>query len=99
MQNLAEKYGVELDFKGKKTFDTPGCKYCNNTGYYDRTAIFEILIMNEKIRELVSNNASSLEIRNEALKSGYKPLVIDGIYKVLDGITTLNELNDKLAIF
>ena len=99
MTNVAEKYGVHLDFTGKKTYDTPGCKYCNNTGFYDRIAIFEIMIMNEKIRELISNNASSLEVRNQALQDGYKPLVIDGIYKVMEGITTLNELNEKLAIF
>ena len=99
MTNIANKYGVELDFKNKKTYDALGCEKCNNTGYYERIAVFEILIMDEKIRELIANNCSSLEIRNEALKRNYKPLVIDGILKVLNGTTTLEELNNQLAIF
>ena len=99
MTNIANKYGVELDFKDKKTYDALGCEHCNNTGYYDRTAIFEILIMDDKIKELIANGCSSLEIRNEALKGNYKPLIIDGIKKVLDGTTTLEELNNQLAIF
>ena len=99
MNGIANKYGIELNFEGKKTYDALGCKHCNNTGYYERIAIYETLIMNEKLRELIGNNCSSLELRNEALKGDYKPLVIDGIYKVLDGITTLDELNNVLAIF
>jgi type II secretory ATPase GspE/PulE/Tfp pilus assembly ATPase PilB-like protein len=55
--------------------------------------------MNEKIRELIANNASSLEIRTQAIQDGYRPLVVDGINKVLNGITTLDELNNQLAIF
>ena len=99
MNAVASKYGVTLDFEGKKTYDAVGCDHCNQTGYYERIAVFEILALNDKIRELISNNASSLEIRNEALKGNYKPLVIDGLYKVLNGLTTLNELNNQLVIF
>lgn len=99
MLKIANKYGVNLDFDGKITYDTPGCDKCNHTGYYDRIAVFETLNITEKIRELISNNASSLEIRNYALQENYKPLVIDGIYKVLNGLTTLDELNNQLVIF
>ena len=99
MLKIASKYGVNLDFDGKITYDTPGCDKCNHTGYYDRIAVFETLNITEKIRELISNNASSLEIRNYALQENYKPLVIDGIYKVLNGLTTLDELNNQLVIF
>ena len=99
MTSIASKYGVELDFTGKKTYDALGCPKCNNTGYFDRIAIYEILVLDEKIRELISENASSLEIRTEALQRGYKPLLIDGINKVLNGITTLDELNNQLALF
>ena len=99
MLKIANKYGVNLDFDGKITYDTPGCDKCNHTGYYDRIAVFESLNITEKIRELISNNASSLEIRNYALQENYKPLVIDGIYKVLNGLTTLDELNNQLVIF
>ena len=53
----------------------------------------------EEIKELIINDESSLEIRREALKQGYKPLVIDGFNKILDGYTTLKELNSKLVIY
>ena len=99
MNSIASKYGLILNFEGKKTYETVGCEHCNHTGYYERIAIFEVLALNDKIRELIVNNASSLELKNEALKQGFKPLVIDGLYKVLDGITTLNELNTQLVIF
>ncbi len=99
MNELAEKYDIKLDFKDKKTFDTPGCEHCNHTGYYDRIAVFEVLPIDDKIRELIVNNASSMEIRNEALKGEYKPLLVDGLYKILEGMTTLKELNNQLVIY
>ena len=55
--------------------------------------------LEEEIKELIINNESSLEIRREAIKQGYKPLVIDGFNKILDGYTTLKELNSKLVIY
>ena len=53
----------------------------------------------EYAKELLVNGASAIEIRNEALKGTYKPLVVDGINKVLDGITNLNEIDRKLIIY
>ena len=99
MNNIAKKYGIDLDFNNKKTYDIVGCKHCNNTGYYDRIAIFEVLVLDENLKEVIANNCSSLEIRSEALKGDYKPLVVDGLYKVLDGVITLEELNNVLALF
>ena len=99
MISLGKKYGVDYDIEGKKTFEAVGCKQCNNIGYYDRIGVFEILVLNENIRELIAEDASTLKIKEEALKTGYKPLVIDGINKVLQGITTLEELNRKISIF
>ena len=99
MTQIGQKYNIEFDFNGKKTYDVVGCKHCNNSGYYDRTGIFEILIIDDKIRELITNDASTIKIKEEAIKGKYKPLVIDGINKVLDGTTTLQELNKKLVLF
>lgn len=82
-----------------KTYDAVGCKYCNNIGYYDRIGIFEILSLEDAIKELIIKNASSFEIRNEAVQHGYRPLIIDGINKVIEGKTDLNEINKKLLIF
>ena len=99
MNKIAEKYNVTLDFENKKTYDAIGCEKCNNTGYYDRIAIYEVLIVDDTIKDLIGRGASSIEIKNEASKGSYKPLIVDGLYKVLDGKTTLEELNNKLIIY
>lgn len=99
INKIGDKYGVEFDFRGKTTYDAIGCEQCNNSGYYDRIGIFEILIIDDSIRELITKDASTLKIKEEALKGTYKPLIIDGLNKVLNGVTTLQELNKKLVIF
>ena len=100
MQGLVDKYGVKLDFKDKFTYDVNGCKECNHTGYLGRIAVFEILEITEEIRELISEGASSMKIREKALQGDvYKPLFVDAMYKVLDGIVTLEEVNKKLVLF
>ena len=76
-----------------------GCKECNNTGYFERTGVFEILNVNDNIKELIVNGASSIEIKEEALKGNYKPLIVDAMNKVIDGITNLNEIDRKLVIY
>lgn len=98
IKEIGEKYNVTFDLSGI-TYDAPGCKHCNNTGYYERIGIFEILNLTDEIKEAIMEGKSSLEIRKVALEESYKPLVIDGIQKVIDGYTTLQELNKKLLIF
>lgn len=95
---IGEKYNVKFDLKDKKTYDSVGCSFCNNVGYIDRLAIFEILKVNDEIKELISNNESPIKIKKEALKYGYTPLEVDGLRKVLDGITDMKELDKKLLI-
>ena len=99
IKSIENRYGVNFDLKGKKTYSPVGCKRCNNVGFVGRIGVFEILDLDDEIKELVMNGASSIEIRKQALKGKYKPLVVDGIRKVVDGITTLEELNRKLLIF
>ncbi len=99
IQKIGNKYGVEFNLKGKKTYSPVGCKRCNNVGFVGRIGVFEILDLDDDIKELVMNGASSIEIRKQALKGKYKPLVVDGIRKVVEGITNLEELNRKLLIF
>ena len=99
IKEIGEKYGKNFKLEGKKTYDAIGCKRCNNTGYYERIAIFEILLVNDDIKELITKDASSFEIRKKALETGYEPFIVDGIRKVLAGVTTLSELNSKLIIY
>jgi len=98
IKKVEEKYGIQFDLKGKKTYDAVGCKHCNQVGYLDRIGIFEVLQINDEIKELISNGESPIKIKREALKHGYRPLEIDGVSKVIEGITNMKELNKKLLI-
>ena len=99
IESIGTKYGVKFDLGNAKTYDAVGCDKCNQSGYYDRIAIFETLLITDPIKDLIVKNASTLEIREEAYKEGYKPMLIEGINKVLKGITTLDELNSKLLFY
>lgn len=99
IKKIGERYNVEFDLNGKKTYDAVGCKKCNNTGYLGRIGIFELLILNDEIRTLIVEDKSAIDIRKAALNSGYVPLIVDGINKVINGITNMEELNNKLALY
>ena len=99
IKKIGDKYNVKFDLNGKKTFDAVGCKNCNNTGYYGRVGIFEILLINDTLRNLIVEDESAFDIRKVALEQGYLPLIIDGIKKVINGTTNMSELNNKLALY
>ena len=99
MKKVVEPFDIKLDFKDKFTYTVKGCKECNFTGYLDRIGLFEILLIDEDLSEAIMENESTIVIRNMALAKEYKPLIVDGIQKVLDGITTLDEVNNKLAFY
>lgn len=99
IEQIGKKYNVEFNLEGKYTYDAVGCKECNNSGYYERIGIFEVLSIDDDIKELIVSGASSIEIKNQALKGSYKPLVVDGINKVIDGITNLDEIDRKIIIY
>ena len=98
IETIGNKYGVDFDTSGD-TYDAIGCKHCNNTGYYERIGLFEVLNLTDEIKEEIMNGKSSIEVRKKALEGAYKPLVVDGINKVIQGHTTLSELNKKLLIY
>ena len=99
IQNIGKKYNTEFNLENAVTYDAIGCSSCNNTGYYDRIGIFEILELTDDIKELIMSGKSSIEIRKKALEGSYRPLVIDGLNKVIAGKTNLEELNRKILIF
>lgn len=99
INKIAAQYGVRFDFKDKFTYSITGCRECNNTGYYERIAAFEVLNLTEDIKAAIADGASSLEIRRIAIEQGFQPIVIDALNKVVNGITTLEEVNNKLVIY
>lgn len=99
INKINEKYNVTADLTDKYTYDVVGCDKCNGSGYYDRVAIFEVLELNDELKEAIIRNESSIEIKKKALENGYRPFVVDAMDKVLYGQTTLEEVNKKLIIF
>jgi len=69
-----------------------GCPACRNTGYRGRLAIFEFLPISEKIRDLISSGASKAALREQVAQRGIKSLRDDGMQKVLEGRTTVEEI-------
>lgn len=99
IQKIGEKYNYKFNIDGVKTYDAVGCEKCNNSGYYDRVGIFEVLNIDDDIKELIMEGKSSIEIRKKAMEKDYRPLIVDGVNKVIQGETNLGELNKKLIIF
>ena len=75
-----------------KLYRGKGCPICKNTGYYGRTSIFELILLDEEIRSLIVSKAHSSVIKNTALRNGLKTLRTCGLEKVLKGITTIEEV-------
>jgi type II secretory ATPase GspE/PulE/Tfp pilus assembly ATPase PilB-like protein len=68
------------------------CDHCGGTGYYGRTGIFELLVVTDRIRELIRDNPNLNAIRQEAVKNGMKYLQEDGLRQVIEGKTSIEEL-------
>jgi len=68
------------------------CELCRHTGYMGRIGIFELIEMSESIRNLIMNRANADEIEREAIRLGMTTMLDDGIDKVLNGLTTVEEL-------
>lgn len=80
------------DVVGKKFHYGKGCSKCNKTGYRGRVAIFEVMVFNDEIRELVMNRASTGVLRGAARKNGMKLLRENGLEIVYEGVTTIDEI-------
>ncbi len=87
-KEIFARHNIEI----KKVRRAVGCDLCGNKGYKGRTAVFEILDVNDKIVKMVSNNAKEYEILEQAKKNGTKLLIEAGLEKVKKGITTLEEV-------
>jgi len=80
------------DARALKTFKGKGCSTCNNTGYKGRIGLYEVMEVNDDIRELILIGASSLELRKKAIEDGMITLRESGLQKVRAGVTTLEEV-------
>jgi type IV pilus assembly protein PilB len=80
------------DVEGKKFYRGRGCDRCNNIGYYGRMGIFEILVINDQLREMMMHGASTQEMRSESRKFGCRSLRQSGLLAIYDGLTTIEEV-------
>jgi len=88
-----EGLGVILDqCKDSKIYKAKGCEKCFNTGYKGRRAIFEIMVLNSHLKSLILKTYDSNRIKHEALNQNMITLRQDGTQKILDGITTIEEV-------
>lgn len=91
-QSLA-KVGITSEMlQGRKIYRGTGCPACLNTGYSGRTGIFELLIVNEAIQNLILKTSDSNAIKHKAIENGMVTLRQNGAQKVLSGITTIEEV-------
>ncbi len=82
--------GLPHDFSGN-LFRGKGCEECLGTGYKGRTGVFEILELDEYLKNFIVSTPNAQKIRSEALKRGFRTLRQDALLKVLSGITTVSE--------
>ncbi|CAN5828067.1 type IV-A pilus assembly ATPase PilB [soil metagenome] len=80
------------DAKKLKTYKGRGCSTCNNTGYKGRIGLYEVMEVNDEVRELILIGASALELRKKAIEDGMITLRESGLQKIRDGLTTLEEV-------
>jgi type IV pilus assembly protein PilB len=69
-----------------------GCKLCNETGFKGRVALYEVMAMNDGIKEAVLQGYSAMELKKEAIALGMQTLRQSAIHKLMDGTTTISEI-------
>jgi len=80
------------EVRGRTFYFGKGCEQCNNTGYRGRTGVFEIMHMDDVLRDLILRGASTNVLREEAKKRGMRTLRDSGLMAIYDGITTIEEV-------
>lgn len=90
---LKEKY-QRSEFK---IFQPQGCPQCNNTGYKGRIGIFEIIFIDDDLEKLVASSPSHAELKEAAAQKNMTTMIQDGVIKVVDGVTSLEEIKSVIG--
>jgi type IV pilus assembly protein PilB len=93
----AEEQLMELelrpqDVQGRTFYYGKGCEQCNNTGYRGRQGIYEIMLLDDEMRDQIIKHASTQVLRHEAKKRGMRTLRQSGLMAIYDGVTTIEEV-------
>jgi general secretion pathway protein E len=92
VKELAEIGLKPEQLPGGKLHRGKGCANCFQTGYVDRIAIYELLPVDERVKEQVMDRASAATIKKESIQRGCRTLRMDGAKKVLEGVSTVEEV-------
>ncbi len=96
---VLNELGLTLhDVEGKELYYGKGCHECNDTGYLGRTGIFELMRVTDPIRELIMKNAPTVILREKSREQGMRMLREEGILKIFDGVTTVEEVARETRI-
>ncbi len=82
----------EAEARNLKLFKGRGCERCSNTGYKGRVGLYEVMEIEDEVREMILSGASAYELRQKAIQKGMMTLRGSGLQKVRDGMTTLEEV-------
>jgi type IV pilus assembly protein PilB len=91
-QSLRDVGFTEEQIARAKLVKGAGCRTCNGTGYKGRVALYEVMRFSDSLKEMVLQGASTAELKAAAIKNGMATLRMSGIQKVLDGVTTTEEI-------
>ena len=97
-ESLLELNLTKTDVKAKKFFRGKGCNNCNNIGYRGRMGIYEIMVLNNEIRKLITEQANTNVIRTAAKRNGMHTLRDSGLIATYDGSTTIKEVARETMI-
>ncbi len=85
------------EYSNLKAFQSTGCLNCRNTGYKGRIGIYELLLMDNDIAELILEGVPAYKMREQARKNGMKTLLEDGVLKIERGDTSISEIYETLG--
>jgi type IV pilus assembly protein PilB len=89
---MLTELGLKREELRGKFYRGKGCEACNNTGYKGRLGLFELMLMNDVLRDMIMANASADELREVAKKQGMVSLREAGIHNIYEGVTTADEV-------
>lgn len=93
--NVCREYGIP---EGSRIYKAVGCEQCRWSGYKGRTAVFQIMTVNDEIRRLIAEEAQAREIEAAARRNGMRTLRDAGLLKVLEGVSSMEEVLQETTI-
>lgn len=93
LRSISPAAGVTIDFSNLKFWTATGCEECHGLAYKGRIGIYEVMVLNPEIEQLIlSKSASEYQIQDSAIKNGMVTMAQDGLIRALDGVTSVEEV-------